>query len=151
MRVLRPGGLFISYEWAAYPAFDPSLQLDPATHAPASFRFHDAINGALQRRGLQAIAALVPSFLTNAGAFVEISPAQHYIPIGTWSTDPYLQSIGAASLQANMRYAQSVKPFLLESGWSEPDADTMLEDYIQEIRTRDGLVSILYTVHARRA
>ncbi|KAF8900133.1 hypothetical protein CPB84DRAFT_1779393 [Gymnopilus junonius] len=140
-RVLRPGGLFISCEWATYPAFEPSLQLDPAIHALPL----------LQRRGLQTIAPLVPSFLEGAGAFVGISAAQHNVPIGAWPTDPSLRSIGAACLQANVRYAESVKPFLLDSGWTAANVDTMVEEYVQEIESLNGLVSVLYTVHARRA
>ncbi|KDR78240.1 hypothetical protein GALMADRAFT_138359 [Galerina marginata CBS 339.88] len=150
-RVLRPGGLFVSYEWAPYPAFDPSLQRDLAIYAPASFRFHDAINTALlQRRGLHPIAAQIPSFLASAGVFAEISAGQHYIPIGAWSADPSLQSIGTACLEANERYASSVKPLLCDSGWTDAEAESMLTDFIREIRTMNGLVSVLYTVHARR-
>ncbi|PPQ72036.1 hypothetical protein CVT26_006726 [Gymnopilus dilepis] len=150
-RVLRPGGLFISYEWATQPAFHPRLQLDPAAHAPASSRFHDAVNSALtNRRGLQQIVVDLSSVLAETSGFTDIRPCQYHIPIGAWHEDPAMQSIGAACLRANERYAQSVRPFLVDSGWSEADVDTMLDNYIHEIRSVNGLVSVLFTAHARR-
>ncbi|KAF8970644.1 S-adenosyl-L-methionine-dependent methyltransferase [Flammula alnicola] len=150
-RVLRPGGLFVAYEWSPYPAFDPSLQRDLPTHAPASCRLSEAINAALLSRGLHPIASYVDAFLESVGRFAEISSSEYYVPIGTWSPDPSMRSIGATCLEAHERYADSVRPMLVESGRAAVEVDNMLARYIQEVRTVDGLVSVLYIVHARKA
>lgn len=50
--------------------------------------------------------------------------------------------------EAQEQYTVSIKPLLLDAGWEEADASRMLADYIQEIRTVRGLVTVLHTVHA---
>jgi hypothetical protein len=52
--------------------------------------------------------------------------------------------------EAQEHYTVSIMPLLLEAGWEEADASRMLADYIQEIRTVRGLVTVLHTVHARK-
>jgi hypothetical protein len=52
--------------------------------------------------------------------------------------------------EAQEQYTDSIKPLLIEAGWEEADASSMLADYIQEIRTVSGLVTVLHTVHARK-
>ncbi|KIM37900.1 hypothetical protein M413DRAFT_30557 [Hebeloma cylindrosporum] len=150
-RVLRPGGLLISYEWSPYPAFHPSLDRDPSIHAPASCRLAEAVRGAfLSTRGLHLLATEVPSILVNTGLFADVSPNQHHIPVGAWHADPSLRRIGTMCREAQEQYADSIKPLLLEAGWEEADASRILADYIQEIRTVGGLVIVLHTVHARK-
>jgi hypothetical protein len=55
------------------------------------------------------------------------------------------------ALEAQVQYADSIKPLLIEAGWAETDASRMLAAYIQEIRTVSGLAIVLHTVHARKA
>lgn len=151
-RVLRPGGLFLSLEWSPYPTLDPSIQQDPVTYAPASTRFHDAINRALlDRQGLRPIAGQVHTLLADAGVFQEISSTPYHIPIGAWSTDPFLRNIGATCRDINEIYTSSVKPLLIDSGWTEGQLNRLFADFIREIRSLNGLVSVLYVVHARKA
>ena len=150
-RVLRPGGLLVSHEWSPYPAFHPSLDRIPSIHAPASCRLADAILGAfLSTQGLHLVAGEAPSILINTELFTDISPNQHYIPIGAWHTDPFLRRIGTMCREAQEQYTVSIKPLLIEAGWEESDVSHMLADYIQEIRTVRGLVTVLHTVHARK-
>lgn len=52
--------------------------------------------------------------------------------------------------EAQEQYTISIKPLLIEAGWEEADASSMLADYIQEIRTVRGLVTVLHTVHAHK-
>jgi len=52
--------------------------------------------------------------------------------------------------EAQEQYTVSIKPLLIEAGWEESDISHMLANYIQEIRTVRGLVTVLHTVHARK-
>lgn len=151
-RVLRPDGVFLSLEWSPYPAVDRSIRRDLATYAPASTRFHEAINQALLGScGLRPIAGQVHTFLADTGAFRNITSTTHHIPIGSWSTEPILRTVGATCLEMNVRYAESVQPFLIDSGWTEGEVNQLCEDFVREIRSLNGLVGILYVVHARKA
>ena len=149
-RVLRPGGLFVSCELGRYAAFDPSFQQVPSVGAPATVRFFGAITNALASRGIQPIAHLIPTFITNSGYFVDITVEQKRIPIGVWPADVASQNIGADYLTVCNQYADSSKPLLREVGWSGAALERLITDYTQEIRTVNGLVGVLYTVHARR-
>lgn len=152
--MLRPEGLFLSCEWSPFPSFDPSLQQDRdlSRDAPASCRFYNALNTALlHARGLHPIANQIHTLLQNAGGFEDIVATEYHIPIGPWPADPFLQNIGARCLVATERYADSVKPFLTESGWTEAQVNTLKTDFIREINTVGGLTSVLYVVHARKA
>ncbi|KAF8154294.1 S-adenosyl-L-methionine-dependent methyltransferase [Crassisporium funariophilum] len=150
-RVLRPGGLFVSCEWGRYVAFEPSLRLDPSTHAPASSRFFDALTRALaSSRGIQPISPQIPMFLSNSGLFTGITSEQRHMPIGAWASDPAMRVLGERSLEIIERYTDSVKPLLIEAGWVEAEVENLLADYLQETQTTQGLIGVLYTVHARR-
>ena len=149
-RVLRPGGLFVSCEWGRYVAFDPSFRQVPAIDAPSTVQFFDAITNALAARGIQPLAHQIPTFITNSGCFSDITVEQNSIPIGVWPSDVLLQNIGADCLKVHKRYADSSKPLLLSAGWSEAALERIITDYIEEIHSVSGLVSVLHTVHARR-
>ncbi|KAF9472630.1 S-adenosyl-L-methionine-dependent methyltransferase [Pholiota conissans] len=150
-RVMRPGGLFVSYEWSPYPAFDPSMPRNPAEHAPASTRFHEAINTALAMRGLSLLGSRVPTVLANLpSSFTDITPRVYCVPIGTWPANPPMRSAGRTCRTALERYTSSIRPLLVEGGWSDEDVDDLVADYLSEINNVRGLVSVLYTVHARR-
>lgn len=151
MRVLRPGGLFVSSEWGHHLYFAPPYNLAIATDAPASHRFHGAVNDALELcRGLRPISAQIPSFLASFSELGQTSSRIEYVPIGAWSRDPSRRSIGELNLIAHERFADSVKPLLADAGWSEIDTIELVREYIQEIRVVDGLASVLYTVHAQK-
>ncbi|KAF8181107.1 S-adenosyl-L-methionine-dependent methyltransferase [Pholiota molesta] len=149
-RLLRPGGLFVSYEWSPHPAFDPSLRRDPALHAPASARFHAAITAALAGRGLRALGRLVPSYLADAGAFTDIAASTYCVPVGAWPANHAMRRIGRACHAAQEQYASSIRPLLGEAGWTEDAVDELVTDYFLEMNSTRGLVCKLYTVHARR-
>lgn len=140
----------MSCEWGRYAAFDPSFQQVPSIDAPASVEFFNAITDALAHRGIQPIAHQIPTFLTNSGCFTDITVEQKYIPVGVWPSDLPSQNIGADCLKVHERYADSFKPLLLETGWSEAGVERIITDYIQELHTVSGLVDVLHTVHARR-
>ena len=150
-RVLRSGGIFLSYEWGRYAAFDHSCPLDPSIHAPASTAFHDALSSALRiRRGLHPVAERIPRLLEETHQFTEITPAEYSIPIGPWSVDPVLRELGQDHLEMRLRFAQSVKPLFLEAGWTSTQVQQLLSAYEHEPQTVRGLVGVLYTVHAKR-
>lgn len=150
-RVLRPGGLFLSFEWGHFVTLHPSLHGDISTHAPASRRFFDAMNGVLgSYRDSQPVNTDMAQLLTNVGGFEDISTTTHYVPIGTWPADPALRSIGEKNLTAQERYANSVRHALVQSGRPQEDVDLLLGEYLAEIRTIGGIASVCYAACARR-
>lgn len=146
-RVLRPGGLFVSYEWSPYPAFDSSY---PKVDAPASARLHAAVNAALAGRGLHPLASSIPNILAGVDAFTDISPKVYYVPIGAWPANDTMRHIGKECRMAQEKYASSVTPLLIEAGLKEDEVGKLVADYISEINSVRGLVRVLHTVHARR-
>ncbi|CAA7262004.1 unnamed protein product [Cyclocybe aegerita] len=150
-RVLRPGGLFVSCEWDPYTAFDPASNRNLAMHAPACCRFFDAVNDALDScRGLRPIPELITSILESKGCFTAISPRKLYIPIGAWRADPALRTIGVDCRRAHQRYADSIKPLLIEAGWTQNGLDRLVGEYMREMDSLNGLVAVVHTVHARK-
>lgn len=151
-RVLRPGGLFISREWGQSVAFPQSWEGGLSTHAPACSRFLDAVNSVLtSRRAPYPLEVDVALLLSGSRNFVDITAVSYYIPIGSWSSDASLRHIGEINLKAQERYAESVRHLFIEAAWEESDIDLLLTDYVEEIRRVDGLLTVCYTVHARKA
>lgn len=153
-RVLRPGGLFVSYEWDLYPFFDPSnaalSESDLSRDLPAVFRLHHAVDEALTLLRVPSNARHVLEFLQRTGRFEEISRRVLYVPIGVWHPDSEMRNIGEECLEAHRRYARSVRALLIKQLCTEAQADSIISDYVHELTVSRGLVAVLYTVHARR-
>ncbi|KAG6901202.1 hypothetical protein C0995_015449 [Termitomyces sp. Mi166 len=150
-RVLRPNGLFISYEWGRYPACHPSLRLRPSERAPGLCAFFDVLTQALDMcRGIKPIAGTVPDLLSAAGCFRDIAVRVYYMPIGPWHSDPRMKDLGKAFRAVLVRYADSVKPLLREAGLTEEQVEAIVAAYLHDLRTVSGLVADLHTVHARK-
>ena len=151
-RILRPGGLFTSCEWGRYPAFHPSFNLHPAYHVPGICRFFEILHKALDMcRGIQQLAPSIPSLLVASGLFTEITPQIYYMPIGPWHTDFNMQRLGRAYRATLLRYADSMRPLLMEAGWTDGELDDIIGGYVHDLKTVRGLVSVYHTVHARKA
>lgn len=147
-RVLRPGGLFLSCEWGRGPAFDPSY---PSSPIPGLCHFFEVLTKALDVcRGIQPIASVVPSFINHSGLFTEITTYRYYVPIGPWHWDERMRRLGRAFRAAHLRYADSVKPLLTEAGWTEGEITDIVDEFIHELKTVRGLVSVYHVAHARR-
>ncbi|KAG6908717.1 hypothetical protein DXG01_003562 [Tephrocybe rancida] len=150
-RILRPGGLFISCEWGRYPAFHPSLALEPTEHTPGACQFFDTLTRALDVcRGIQPIAGSIPGVISGEGNFRDVTQRCYYMPIGPWHADPEMKELGRAYRAALIRYVDSVKPLLAEAGLTHEQVGTLVHGYLHELRTVRGMVSVLHTVHARR-
>ena len=153
LRVLRPGGLYYSGELESGVFFHPdSYQaLDPRTHAPASTRFFQVVNEALLVRGIQPSVNQIHTYLQNAGAFNNIESQIIYIPIGRWHHDPTMQGLGSAFQAILWRFADSVKPMLLQAGYSQAYVDALSRNFGDEIDTTQGLFGIYHIVEALKS
>ncbi|KAF5376694.1 hypothetical protein D9615_007865 [Tricholomella constricta] len=150
-RILRPGGLFLSCEWGRYPAFHPALDLDPEVHAPGVCHFFEVLGKALEARcGIQPLASRIPAFLGNSGYFTNITPQCFYMPVGPWHAEPQMKLLGRAFRATLLRYADSVKPLLLEAGCTEEEMLHIIGGYVHELKTVRGMVCVLHTVYAHR-
>ncbi|KAG6879313.1 hypothetical protein C0992_003640 [Termitomyces sp. T32_za158] len=150
-RVLRPNGLFVSYEWGRYPAFHPAMGLNPSEHAPGVCQFFAALTQALAVcRGIQHVAGTLPALLTAAGCFRDVTARQYFVPIGPWHEDPRMKEIGRGFRATLSRYADSVKPLLMDAGWTEEEVAAIAQAYLHDLRTVPGLVAVLHTVHAQK-
>ncbi|KAJ7607480.1 S-adenosyl-L-methionine-dependent methyltransferase [Roridomyces roridus] len=153
VRLLRPGGLFLSGEWGRYPAFHPDFPgSTPPTHAPALVTFFARLQGALTARGLAPLSPPIAALLAHTGGFVDITSRDYYMPIGSWPADAALRRLGRAFRAVFMRYLASVRPLLIENGGlSEDEVDQMYQNVENELRTVQGMVTVFHTVHARKA
>ncbi|KAG6884446.1 hypothetical protein C0993_011048 [Termitomyces sp. T159_Od127] len=150
-RVLRSNGLFVSYEWGRYPAFHPVMGFNPSEHAPGVCGFFDALTHALDVcRGIQPVAGTLPALLAEAGCYCNVTARLYYMPIGPWHGDPRMKELGQAFRATLVRYADSVKPLLIEAGWTEGQVAAIIAAYLHDLRTVSGLVAVLHTVHAQR-
>ncbi|KAK7055516.1 secondary metabolism regulator laeA [Favolaschia claudopus] len=151
LRLLRPGGLFLSGEWGRHPTFDPSYGRNPETDTPALITFFSHLHAALAARGLQPIAPEVGPLLAQSGAFEEITPREYYMPLGSWHPEPGMRRLGRAFRAAFLRYMDSVRPMIAESGVvSVAELDDAYDRVKQEVRDVAGLLSVFRTVHARK-
>jgi len=150
IRILRPGGLFVSYEMGSYPVLHPYYNLDARTLLPAATRFFGVVNEALQRRGIGCIAPTVPDLLSSSGSFTDITPQQFYMPIGPWPADPRMKSIGRAFRATLRKYTEAVRPMLIREGWADGELNQIIDDYLHETMVMRGMVGVCYTVHARK-
>ncbi|KII94192.1 hypothetical protein PLICRDRAFT_99517 [Plicaturopsis crispa FD-325 SS-3] len=149
-RILRAGGLFLSYEWGRFLAFHPDLHL--ATDIPQEIhRFYDAIDEALRlTRGLGRVAGVVPDWLHQSGLFRDVTAQCYYVPVGDWMPNLEQREIGIAYRDMLVGYAEAVRPLLRQAEWPEDGVNELVEGFLRGMRETDGMVSILYTVHARR-
>ncbi|TFK29192.1 S-adenosyl-L-methionine-dependent methyltransferase [Coprinopsis marcescibilis] len=150
-RLLKPGGLFISVEWDRNPAFHASFDLDPIEDAPASVRFHEAVDLAmLEANGLQSTHLLADT-LTTSHTFRNVERRAFHVPIGGWHPNAVLRRMGQAFRVSQARFAQGCKHLLLDkSGLSPGDVDAILNDYLEEIRSVEGLMSTAHAVYATK-
>ncbi|KAJ7224648.1 S-adenosyl-L-methionine-dependent methyltransferase [Mycena pura] len=162
-RLLRPGGLFISSEWARALYLDPThapaaasagQAPRPAAATPAIAAFFAALHAALAALGLQPTAPPIASLLQAAPALFgtsSIHAETHMVPLGAWHPSPNMRRIGRALRTSFLRYMDSVQPLLSESGGLSPDAlAQMYAGTRAEVRSVPGLVAVFHTVHARR-
>lgn len=150
-RVLRPGGLFLSCEWERWPTFHPTFAGYRPSHVPGACQFYDMLTRALDIcKGIQPIASRVPSFVDSTNLFTDITSSCYYMPIGPWHDDPSMKMLGRAFRASLLRYIDSVRPLLLEAGYSEADIDRITGAYIHELKTVRGMVGAFHTVHAQR-
>ena len=158
--MLRPGGLLISCEWGQDVTFHPDWANngDPALHVPNAQVFFNAVAQAFQSvRNIPPIASRIPSLLESSPLFENVTPRVFYMPIGPWPDgmqDMNGQEMGRAYRASLRRYADSVKHLLYEAGWSRNNVEVLVQAFKEEL-TRvgghvGGLVSSVYTVHARR-
>ncbi|KAI1781681.1 S-adenosyl-L-methionine-dependent methyltransferase [Ganoderma leucocontextum] len=136
-RVLRPDGLFVSND-------------DLALHAPSTSEFFRAVREMLHERcGIPTTAHKIPELLQDSGFFTGIVSRRYYMPIGSWNDDPGLRELGREYRGMVELYARAMRAVLNEGRWAAR-ADALIHGYIDESWRVPGLVSVYYTVHARR-
>lgn len=152
VRLLRPCGIFLSCEWSRFLAFHPAYSpRGPATEAPAIPSFFALLHAALALRRLLPVFPPVAPLIAHMGAFEEITTREYYMPVGPWHPDPAMKALGSAFRAMFLRYTESVRPMLVESGLVSVDE---LDDvYVRmecEVREAEGLLAVFNTVHARK-
>ncbi|KAF9446856.1 S-adenosyl-L-methionine-dependent methyltransferase [Macrolepiota fuliginosa MF-IS2] len=149
IRVLRPGGIFLSCEWDLGVSFHPDSPhaTETALHAPASTQFYQVLNAALESRGIRTVMSQITGYLHESSAFDDIQPNAFYVPVGTWHDNPRMQDLGRGFLATQSRLADSVKPFLKQVGHPQAYVDGLVREFVEELRTTDGLVGTYRLVH----
>ncbi|KAI0743042.1 S-adenosyl-L-methionine-dependent methyltransferase [Daedaleopsis nitida] len=147
-RMLRRGGLFVSCEWGRFPAMADGS--DVSARAPHAVAFFDAVQDTLrERRGIPHVAPEIPRLLEDSGYFTQIVPRRYHMPIGDWHSDPLLRELGREYRDMVNVYARSMRGLLLEGPWAA-HTDTLVRNFLDETWSVRGMVSTLFTVHARR-
>ncbi|KAI0369527.1 S-adenosyl-L-methionine-dependent methyltransferase [Pilatotrama ljubarskyi] len=147
-RVLRHGGLFVSCEWGRYPAMNDGS--DVRSRAPRACAFFDAVRETLRvRRGIESVAERIPHIVGESRQFTNIEARCFRAPIGDWWDDPVKKELGREFREMMVLYARSMRA-LLSEGRRATEADALIEGYIRDLWGVPGMVSLCYTVHARR-
>ncbi|KAL0952635.1 hypothetical protein HGRIS_006881 [Hohenbuehelia grisea] len=152
-RVLRPGGLFLSCEWVRGVLVHPNLPYDVATYIPAISRFFDMVKDTLDRlRGIECLAGQVPQYLHDTGAFGEIMTREECIPLGPWASDdaPHVVQTGRIMRASFVRYAEALRPLLMEAGCTPDFLNSLFAEMKHELRVKEGLVCNIHAVFARK-
>lgn len=147
---MRTGGIFFSGEWDLAVLRQPGLP-QAANTAPSSTQYYEVLNDALHSRGIQSVIHQIPTYLHNTGNFHHIQPSVMYVPIGRWHDDPRLKDLGGRLQWVQSRFADSTKPFLREIGHTQAYVDALVQNFVDELGTVDGLVGAYHMVHAIKA
>jgi len=152
VRVLRPGGLFLSCEWEREIIFHPDRPEASGTtlHPTASAYFYHVLNTALANQGIQTVINQIPSYIRDTGAFHGITPSLFYVPVGTWPEDAAMRDLGRRFLASQSRYAENMKPFLLQMGYAQEFVEGLVQNFISELETKEGLVGAYRLVYGIR-
>ncbi|KAJ3727418.1 S-adenosyl-L-methionine-dependent methyltransferase [Lentinula raphanica] len=155
IRLLRPGGLFLSGEWGQFPAFHPTFPQavgPPSAHVPGLDRFYRRLQEVLAARGIiSPVASTVHERLVASRAFTDVQEHIFYMPIGPWSPDPEAQTLGLLNRRALTELMNTVRPMFVAAGFDEAYLETLYSQCWTEIFKVSGLVSIYYLVTARRS
>ncbi|KAH9915971.1 S-adenosyl-L-methionine-dependent methyltransferase [Epithele typhae] len=146
-RVLRPGGLFISAEWARSPTLADDGDL--AARAPRTHAFVAAVNEALRARGLHTLAHAIPGVLQDSRRFADVGREHCTVPVGDWHPDPAQRELGRRYRELAAEYARGMREMLAQGRFAAR-VDELVQGYIEEMWTVDGMVATLTVAYARR-
>lgn len=151
-RLLRPGGLFLSVEWAKQLSPYPGYDLDIEEDAPAAFNFFNTVNNTLAAmHGISLDSADIKFLINDSAYFLTANTEDVHVPVGAWHESDALSTIGSSFRAGQKKLAASLKPMLLGSGMSADDVDTLISAFKQDIDTVDGLAMVAHITHAERA
>ncbi|ESK92827.1 sam domain [Moniliophthora roreri MCA 2997] len=153
-RLLRPGGLFFSGEWARRPVFHPQMNLTPSVDAVHLSHFFQALTNALEQcRGIYHVSDRIPDMILQTGLFRDITRQLFRMPIGDegpWQGDQQWMWLGRIYRACIRRYVESCKRILLEVGLSETQYNALYRNVLMEIKEVPGLIGEYNTVYASR-
>lgn len=93
----------------------------------------------------------IPSTLISDSAhFTNVITEQIDVPIGAWNPNGNLRVIGSSFRAAQRKLAHAYKRMLLRADMPLEEVDTLIHDFIHELRTVDGLVMTVYLTSAER-
>ncbi|KAJ2919633.1 hypothetical protein MD484_g856, partial [Candolleomyces efflorescens] len=151
-RLLRPGGLFLSVEWAKQLSSYPGYDLDIEEDAPAAFNFFNTVNNTLaDMHGISLDSADIKFLINNSAHFLTANTEDIHVPVGAWHENDALRTIGSSFRAGQKKLAVALEPTLLASGMSVDEVDALISGFKQEIDTVDGLAMVAHITHAERA
>lgn len=146
-RILRPGGLILLCEWGQQPLLLPSA----IRQIPFVTRFHQAYTDSLHRvKGINELVTQIPNLLHQTNTFHEIHVQEHVMPIGDWSDDGWMKSLGERFRECIKIFLDSARPLLRQGGYSDDVVDSLVRGYHDEMTHAEGVVAIYYTIWATR-
>ncbi|KAJ3526258.1 hypothetical protein NMY22_g10236 [Coprinellus aureogranulatus] len=104
-RVLRPGGLLLSVEWANHITLHPSHPGVVEDLAHVSTHFYDTIDHILRGLGINPDGSVPSTLITNSAHFRNVSIERIDVPIGAWDTDEERRLIGSSFRAAQKKLA----------------------------------------------
>lgn len=141
--------MLLCCEWERAILFHPDRPEadDHALHAPASIHFCQVLNAALASQGIQTVISEIPNYIQGTGAFHGVTSSSFYIPVGTWPEDDLMKELGVGFRAVQSRYAENMKPFLLQMGHSQAYVDALVGSFVEELMTKEGLVGTYRLVY----
>ncbi len=142
-RILRPGGYFYFAEWMRNVFMADGSLVEQ--HAPQAALFFSIINTIMQSR-------LVP-LNPDAGLAAILYQSQHFEVVQTRRYSIVLGNAGAAGLHfrdAFKEYADALKYLLMDSGYTEGNAEQFITGFKHDIDFVPGLTVVYCTILARK-
>ncbi|KAI9448738.1 S-adenosyl-L-methionine-dependent methyltransferase [Russula earlei] len=144
MRILRPGGVFLSVEWGVQPSLHPEHPYfaEHDVYIPKTVSFYSAASGIVP-----TLAPQILHLIGQTASFEELVSRHWAIPIST----PYSPDVAPShSLDfvswVMGRITQGYADALVAGGFPQEDADA----FKAELDGRFGIYNILQTVCARK-
>lgn len=120
--------------------------------APVSMLFFATLDHYLADLGVNIDGSIIEHRVRDCAHFTGVVSQQVYVPIGAcpWNPTEDMQRVGSSFKVALKRMAVGFRRLFLDSGMSGDEFDSLIEDFVEEMREVAGLVMVVNITCAQR-